>query len=108
MLPGMFAQNQGADPDLFLKKLVEWRKGMAEMIPLALVSVEGIAGDLGTMIPKLDKAIERLKKAAQAQQLARPPIGFSAAQSSPTAAGMGGAGMMPSSGGYGGGAGGGP
>lgn len=109
VLGSLFSQQQGADPDFLLKQIATTRQMFAEMIPKAMMSVEGVAADLGTILPKLDKVIERLKKASQAQQLARPPIGFSAAQSS-APSGMGGAGMSPSGGGLGpgGGVGGGP
>lgn len=107
-LSRLFGQQNAADPGFLLKQLTQTRQMFAEMIPVAMVSVEGVAADLGTVLPKLDKVIEKLKKAQQAAMLARPPIGFSAASASNAPSGMGGAGMMPSGGGMGGGIGGGP
>lgn len=98
MMGSLFSQQQGADPDYILKTLTTMRTALGEMIPKAMMSVEGVAADLGGILPRFDKAIERLKKAAQAQALARPPIGFSAAQSSPAQSGMGGGGMSPQGG----------
>ena len=97
-LASMFAQQQQAEPDFLLKQLTTTRQMLVEMIPKAMVSVEGVAADLGALLRPLDKTIEKLKKAATAKQLARPPIGFSAAQSSNAPGGGGGMGQFPSGG----------
>lgn len=109
MLRQLFAGQQGADPQYTLKQLSTMRQSIAEMIPLAMTSVEGLATDLAAMLKVFDKAIDRTKKASMGSMLARPPIGFQAAQSSNAMGGGGGMGGMPSGGmGVGGGVGGGP
>lgn len=107
IIGGALAQQQQADPQYLLKELENIQRVMAELVPKAMTSVEGVAADLGASLRPLGKVIEKLRKAAQAQQLARPPIGFAAANSS--LMGQGGAGMMPAGGvGVGGTVGGGP
>lgn len=98
MFGSLFSQQQGADPQYMLQSLTTMRTAMAEMIPKAMGSVEGVAPDLGGMLKGFDRVIEKLKKAAMASSLARPPIGFGAAQSSQAQGPGGGMGMFPSGG----------
>ena len=99
ILGSLLSQQQGADPEYLLKQLTTMRQMIAEMIPKAMVSVEGVAADLGSILPRLDKVVEKLKKASSAINLARPPIGFGAAQQSPAAnSGGGSMGLFPSGG----------
>ena len=98
MLGGLLSQQQGADPQYMLKQLTTVRQMLAEMIPKAMVSVEGVAPDLGGMLKNFDRVIDKLKKAAMASSLARPPIGFGAAQGSPQPGGGGSMGLFPSGG----------
>ena len=98
MLGGLLSQQQGADPQFMLKQLTTVRQMLAEMIPKAMVSVEGVAPDLGGMLKNFDRVIDKLKKAAMASSLARPPIGFGAAGGGQQQSGGGSMGLFPSGG----------